>query len=513
MEEQVRALWAHPQRNSVQRSEPRIGGVENRYDAVLIGAGVMSVTLATLLKELEPSWRIVIVEKLSDVALESSNGWNNAGTGHSALCELNYTPEQSDGSVATEKAIQINQQFQVSRQFWAWLVESGDIPEPSRFIRRSPHISLVFGEKNVRFLKTRYEGLKGHPLFSSMEYSEDPYEIASWAPLTIDGRSKGEAIAATRVIEGTDVDFGVLTELLSERLLERGVDFLFEKRVTSLWKSEQDWALELRDELGSTPSSLTAPFVFVGAGGAALPLLQKAKIKEIRGYGGFPVSGEWLKCDNPEVVSKHSSKVYGMAELGAPPMSVPHLDARVVDGQHSLLFGPYAGFKPKFLKSGSWFDLFGSLRWHNLLPMISVALQDFGLLRYLISEVFASRQKRLEALYRFYPDANPDDWVPEIAGQRVQIIKPDPKKIGVLQFGTEVVASADGSIAGLLGASPGASTAVPIMVDVLEKCFPKRIDSWHERLEQMIPTYQPGSLGPAGNSAKQLKRTAKILGI
>jgi len=242
-------------------------------------------------------------------------------------------------------------------------------------------------------------------------------------------------------------------------------------------------------------------------------LLQKARIPEIRGYGGFPVSGEWLKCDNPEVVNRHNSKVYGMAELGAPPMSVPHLDARVVDGQHSLLFGPYAGFKPKFLKTGSWFDLFASLRWHNLLPMISVALQDFGLLRYLIREIFASRQKRLQALYRFYPDANPEDWVPEVAGQRVQIIKPDPKKLGVLQFGTEVVASADGSIAGLLGASPGASTAVPIMIDVLEKCFPDNLEKWESQLREMIPTYQRGSLGTPSQSAKQAKRTAKALGI
>jgi malate dehydrogenase (quinone) len=487
--------------------------VKNEVDVALIGAGIMSVTLATLLKELEPSWRIVIIEKLSDVALESSNGWNNAGTGHSALCELNYTPEQADGSVTIDKAVHINQQFQVSRQLWSWLVESGGLPDPSKFIRRSPHISMVFGEKNVAYLKKRFDALKDNPLFSSMEYSEDPLEIGRWAPLTIDGRLKGEPIAATRVNEGTDVDFGVLTELLSEKLKSQGVSFLFEKRVSAISRSKGGWNLSLRDELGSTPSSIEARFVFVGAGGAALPLLQKARIPEIRGYGGFPVSGEWLKCDNPDVVSKHTSKVYGMAQLGAPPMSVPHLDARIVRGQHSLLFGPYAGFKPKFLKTGSWFDLFASLRWHNLLPMISVALQDFGLLRYLIKEVFASRQQRLEDLYRFYPDANPEDWTPEVAGQRVQIIKPDPKRLGVLQFGTEVVASADGSIAGLLGASPGASTAVPIMVDVIEKCFPDRLDRWEPTLKTMIPTYQRGSLGSVSETAKTMKRTAKILGI
>ena len=483
-------------------------------DVALIGAGIMSTTHATLIKELEPRWNIVVIERLSGVALESSDGWNNAGTGHSALCELNYTPQQPDGTVVIDNAVKINQQFQISRQFWAWLVESGGIPDPSKFLRQSPHISLVFGEANVRFLRTRFDALKDHPLFADMEYSEDPLEIAQWAPLTIDGRLKGEKLAATRVVEGTDVDFGVLSRQLSDRLKAKGVSFLFEKTVRGLRKNPSGtWTLSVRDELGNTPSEIEAKFVFVGAGGAALPLLQKARIPEIRGYGGFPVSGEWLKCDNPEVVAKHTSKVYGKAELGAPPMSVPHLDARIVDGQRSLLFGPYAGFTPKFLKTGSWFDLFGSLRLHNLGPMIAVALQDFGLLRYLISEVFASRQKRLEALYRFYPDANPEDWVKEVAGQRVQIIKPDKKKVGVLQFGTEVVASADGTIAGLLGASPGASTATPIMIHVLERCFPDRVEKWTEALRTMVPTYQPGGLGELRAVVREMKRTGKVLKI
>jgi malate dehydrogenase (quinone) len=487
--------------------------VESRVDVALVGAGIMSLTLATLLRELEPKWKIVVIESLDGVAKESSYGWNNAGTGHSALCELNYTPEQPDGSLAIDKAVQINQQFQVSRQFWAWLVETGGIPDPSLFIRRSPHISLVFGEKNVSFLRTRYEALKANPLFSSMEYSDDPAKIGTWAPLTIDGRLKGEPIAATRVAEGTDVDFGVLTQLLTERLKDKGVDFLFEKRVTNLKKKDGGWELRVRDSIGATPSTIVADFVFVGAGGAALPLLQKSGIKEIRGYGGFPVSGEWLKCDNPDVVSQHTAKVYGMAELGAPPMSVPHLDARIVEGQHSLLFGPYAGFKPKFLKNGSWFDLFASLRWHNLLPMVSVGIRELGLLRYLVSEVFASRGKRLEALYRFYPDANPEDWEPEVAGQRVQVIKPDPEKIGVLQFGTEVVASEDGSIAGLLGASPGASTATAIMIAVLERCFPEHIADWEKPLTQIIPTYRSNHSADDSDYARQLKSTAKILKI
>ena len=482
--------------------------VESRVDVALIGAGIMSVTLATLLKELEPHWKIAIIEKLDSVAKESSYGWNNAGTGHSALCELNYTPEQPDGSIAIDKAVQINQQFQVSRQFWAWLVENGGIPDPTRFIRQSPHISLVFGEKNVRYLRARYEALKENPLFASIEYSEDPAVIGDWAPLTIDGRLRGEPIAATRALEGTDVDFGVLTEILAERLERSGVRFLFEKRVASLDKKSGSWTLGLRDEVGSTPTQLEADFVFVGAGGAALPLLQKSGIPEIRGYGGFPVSGEWLKCDNPDVVEQHTAKVYGMAELGAPPMSVPHLDARIVEGHRSLLFGPYAGFKPKFLKQGSWFDLFASLRWHNLLPLIAVGVRELGLLRYLIREVFASRGKRLEALYRFYPDANPEDWVPEVAGQRVQVIKPDSKNIGVLQFGTEIISSADGSIAGLLGASPGASTAPAIMLELLERCFSGKYSEWRETIKRIIPAATESG---SEEIAASLARTARIL--
>lgn len=480
---------------------------------MLIGAGIMSATLATLIRELEPSWRVVVVEKLPGVAMESSFGWNNAGTGHSALCELNYTPQSADGSVTIDKAVAINQQFQISRQFWSWLVESGRIPNPAAFIRQSPHMSLVFGEENVSYLKTRYEALKDHPLFAGIEYSEDPYEIGRWAPLIVDGRLKDEKFAATRVVSGSDVDFGVLSKALATQLEDAGVEFLFETRVTDLRKTKRgSWEVGLRDELGHTPTSLEADFVFVGAGGAALPLLQKSGIREIRGYGGFPVSGEWLKCDTPEVVADHSAKVYGLAEVGAPPMSVPHLDVRIVEGHKSLLFGPYAGFTPKFLKYGSWFDLFASLRWHNIGPMIAVALGNFGLLKYLISEVFASRQTRLESLYRFYPDANPEDWHPEVAGQRVQIIKPDKKKVGVLQFGTEVVSSADGSIAGLLGASPGASTATAIMLDVLTTCFPDRIEQWTPRIRNMIPAFGAGE-DLTTELATDMDRTARVLNL
>jgi malate dehydrogenase (quinone) len=485
-----------------------------KVDVVLVGGGVMSATLGTLINKLEPSWSIVVLEKLSELGAESSSPWNNAGTGHSALCELNYTPENSAGEIVIDNAIKVNQQFQMSRQLWAFLVDSGDLPDPRRFLTSVPHLSLVVGEDNVRYLRKRYEALADHPLFAGLEYSEDPLEIARWAPLTVDGRLKSERIAATRVVHGTDINFGALTTLLMDNLKNAGARFLTEHRVTNLTKTpEGTWRVDIRNELGHTPDQLDARFVFVGAGGAALPLLQKSKIPEIRGYGGFPVSGKWLRCDNPDVVKRHNAKVYGKAAVGAPPMSVPHLDTRVVGGERSLLFGPYAGFSPKFLKNGSLFDLFSSLRFHNIVPMLAVAVGNLSLVSYLVKEVFASKAKKFDALLEFYPDADPDDWYDMIAGQRVQVIKPDPKKGGILQFGTEVIAAEDGSIAGLLGASPGASTAVPIMVDVLEKCFPDKIAQWTPALRRMIPSYGLTGVERTDVMVQEMFRTQAVLSI
>jgi malate dehydrogenase (quinone) len=472
----------------------------------------MSATLGTLLHELEPTWKILIVERLSAVGHESSNAWNNAGTGHSALCELNYTPERPDGSIAIDSAVSVNEQFQVSRQFWSWLVSEKIIPDPASFIHQSPHMSFVWGEANVAYLRKRFDALRDHPLFMGMEFSEDPLEIARWAPLLIDGRKKGEPLAATRFVSGSDVDFGALTRSLVDRLVADGVSIALDYRVNRLKKmADGGWRLNLRAEIGSTPSDVEASFVFVGAGGMSLNLLQKSGIKEIRGYGGFPVSGVWLRCDNPEVVALHKAKVYGKASVGAPPMSVPHLDTRVVEGNTSLLFGPYAGFTPKFLKNGSVTDLFASLRLHNIGPMLAVGLGNFSLLRYLVSEVFASRGKRLQALWDFYPSADPDDWYELTAGQRVQVIKPDRKKVGVLQFGTEVVTSADGSIAGLLGASPGASTAAAIMIDVLERCFPERLGGWSKTLRGMVPSYGTKLSDDADQAYRSTSHTGSVL--
>jgi malate dehydrogenase (quinone) len=487
--------------------------VNKPIDVALIGGGIMSATLGTLLKQLEPTWSIQIFERLSEVALESSNPWNNAGTGHSALCELNYSPERADGTIDISSAVKVNEQFQVSRQFWSHLLDVGALPDPSAFINSTPHMSFVWGEDNVEYLRKRFEAMKDHPLFASMEFSTDASVIRGWAPLLIPGRRKDQPIAATRVAGGTDVDFGALTKLLVKYLTTNGAELILEESVTNLKRKNGLWRITTRHTIGNAPEIYDAKFVFVGAGGYALNLLQKSGIKEIRGFGGFPVSGEFLRTDNQDLVKKHQAKVYGKASVGAPPMSVPHLDTRVVDGQASLMFGPYAGFSPKFLKTGSAFDLIKSIRWHNLIPMIAAGAQNLGLVRYLLGQLVALPSTKFDALREFFPDGEPGDWYKITAGQRVQVIKKDAKKGGVLQFGTEVVAASDGSIAGLLGASPGASTAVPIMLDLIEKCFPQQIEAWRPKLVAMVPTYGKQLSNNAELAQKTLSATAKELQI
>jgi malate dehydrogenase (quinone) len=488
--------------------------VPEPVDVALIGGGIMSATLGALLRQLEPTWTITILERLGDVALESSNPWNNAGTGHSALCELNYTPEKPDGTIDITQAVKVNEQFQVTRQFWSFLVSEGMLPEPERFINPVPHMSFVWGQDNVDYLRRRHEALKNHPLFQGMEFSDDPTVIRGWAPMLIPGRRKDEPIAATRITAGSDVDFGSLTHLLLNGLVKSGAKLKLEQRVTSLRKKRDGlWHIGIRHDIGGTPLELTARFVFVGAGGAALHLLQKSGIKEIRGYGGFPISGQFLRTDDPAVVAQHQAKVYGKAAVGSPPMSVPHLDTRVVDGKASLLFGPYAGFSPKFMKSGSVFDLFASIRPHNLGTLIGAGLTNLSLVGYLVGELLATPGKKHRALQQFAPKAKKGDWHLITAGQRVQVMKRDATGKPVIQFGTEVVASADGSIAGLLGASPGASTAVPIMLDVLAKCFPAKIEGWKPQLEKMIPSYGTQLSSNAATAKKTLAETAKELDL
>jgi len=453
-------------------------------DVVLVGAGIMSATLGALLKEVAPDWNITIVEKLSAAGLESSDPWNNAGTGHSGLCELNYAVEQKDGSVDVTKAIKINEQFQVSRQFWSYLVNSGQLDNPQGFIMPIPHMSLVEGEKNVNYMRKRYDVLSGNPLFAGMEYTEDIEVLKNWVPLMMEGRTSTDPIAATRIETGTDVNFGALTNMLISNLQKKGVDVRYNTKVKDVSRnSDGKWEVKVQGK--HRAETITARFVFLGAGGGSLPLLQKSGISESKGIGGFPISGLFMVCKNPEIVKKHHAKVYSKAKIGAPPMSVPHLDTRVIDGEESLLYGPFAGFSPKFLKTGSFLDLPLSVKPHNLVTMLLAALKEFGLVKYLIGQLLLNDQKRLEDLHNFVPSAKLEDWDLLVAGQRVQVIK----KGGNLQFGTEVVCAADGSIAALLGASPGASVVVDVMLNLMKDCFPQEFPAWEGKIKEMIPTY------------------------
>ncbi len=459
-------------------------------DMVLVGAGIMSATLAVLLKELDPDIRLEIVELQESGAVESSNPWNNAGTGHAGLCELNYTPDSKDGSIDIKKAVTINTQFEVSKQFWSYLTGREGFGSPRDFLNAVPHLSFVRGTKNIDYLKRRFNALKTHHAFEDMVYSEDRATMEEWMPLMMPGRPVDEPIAATRALNGTDVNFGELTRQMLQYLAAKpGVKMSYCQKVTGLARDGKGWRVEIKNTRDGSNREIKAGFVFLGAGGAALPLLQMSDIEEGKGYGGFPVSGQWLRCDNPEIVKQHQAKVYSLAAVGAPPMSVPHLDTRVVDGKKSLLFGPYAGFTTKFLKYGSSLDLPMSIRPGNLKPMLAVARDNMDLTRYLIKEVRQSMDDRLETLRGFYPEAKAEDWRLEVAGQRVQIIKKDPKKGGILQFGTELVSARDGSIAALLGASPGASVTVSIMLDLIERCFPEQAKSeaWSGKLAEMFP--------------------------
>jgi malate dehydrogenase (quinone) len=460
-----------------------------RTDVVLVGAGIMSATLGALLRLVEPNWSITLVERLDAAAAESSDPWNNAGTGHSALCELNYTPAKPDGTIDIAKAINVNEQFQVTRQFWAYAVENGILTDVRSFLNQIPHVSFVAGADNVDYLRRRHETLVRNPLFASMEFIDDPDEFARRLPLMSVGRDFSEPVGLNWTEAGTDVDFGSLSRQLLAFGTERGMNTLFGHEVRDLdQQSDGSWVIKVVNRRTGERQLIRSKFVFIGAGGGALPLLQKAGIKEAKGFGGFPVSGQWLRTDKPNLTEAHHAKVYGLPPLGAPPMSMPHLDTRVISGKDWLLFGPFAGWSPKFLKAGSVTDLPLSVKPDNLMSMIGVGLTELPLVKYLVGELLQSFEGRVGTLRKFAPTAKSNDWELDIAGQRVQVIRRDSKKMGILEFGTTVLSAADGSIAGLLGASPGASTAVPAMLEVMQRCFPEEYRGWEPRIKEIVPS-------------------------
>jgi len=486
-------------------------------DAVLIGAGIMSATLGIMLNQILPGASIEVFERLDEVAAESSDAWNNAGTGHSALCELNYTPQLPDGSVDIKKAISIAEQFEVSKEFWSNLVARGILKNPAQFIKSVPHMSFVWGDANVDYLRKRYEAMQNHHLFKGMEYSEDHALLQHWIPLIMEGRSTDQPVAATKMDIGTDVNFGALSRCLFE-FLRKQANFKLRlaHEVRDLERlPDGRWKIEVRNSTTKRKRTVITKFVFIGAGGGALPLLEKSDIKEGKGFGGFPVSGQWLRCTNPEVIAKHEAKVYGKAAVGSPPMSVPHLDTRIIDGKKALLFGPYAGFSTKFLKNGSWLDLPSSIKINNIRPMLAAGLDNLKLTKYLIDQVRQSPDDRIEALKEYVPTANKADWELEVAGQRVQVIKKDPVHGGILEFGTEVVSSADGSLSALLGASPGASTSVSIMIKLLQKCFPEQANSstWVAKFKEMMPSYGQSIANDAKLAQETRRKSSEMLGL
>lgn len=481
----------------------------------LIGAGIMSATLGIILKKIMPNAIIDIYERLDKIGAESSAAWNNAGTGHSAFCELNYTPLDENGEVNIEKALRISQSFEISKQFWAYLKQKPDFYSKFPFINDIDHMSFVWGDENKSFLKKRYKALQQYAMFEDMLYSEDYDEISKWIPLMMHGRPKSEKIAVTKMAIGTDVNFGAITRSMIAYLQTlNGVSVHLGQEIKDLTKQvDTSWKIEIEDLASEKEYVVTSDFVFIGAGGGSLKLLEKSDIPEGRGYGGFPISGQWLRCTNEEVIKQHEAKVYGKAEYGSPPMSVPHLDTRMMDGKRSLLFGPYAGFSTKFLKNGSYLDLPLSLEVDNIWPMIKAGIHNLHLTKYLIEQVMQSPEERFEMLQKYYPEAKFEDWELAIAGQRVQIIKKDEKEGGVLKFGTEIVTDKEKTLAALLGASPGASTAVSIMLELIEKCFPEIVTSEEGKnnIKKMIPTYGKSLIENPNLCRETRKRTTKIL--
>ena len=471
-------------------SKKKSAQVVDEVDVALVGAGIMSATLGAMLRELEPSWSQMIFERLDSPAEESSSPWNNAGTGHSALCELNYTPEKN-GKIDVSKAMNINAKFQISRQFWSHQLHNGILTDPKEFINPVPHVSFAQGEDQIDYLKRRYDALSANHMFPEMQFSDDDSTFAEKLPLMAKNRDfSSPKVAISWTNKGTDVNFGALTRQYLTAAKAAGTEVRYGHQAIDLKRDGKKWKVYSKNLHTGDIQVVKANFVFVGAGGYALDLLRKAGVREVSGFAGFPVSGLWLRSTNEELIQQHQAKVYGKASVGAPPMSVPHLDTRVIDGKKGLMFGPYGGWSPKFLKKGSYLDLFKSIRPDNIPSYLGVAVQEFGLTKYLVEEVLKDFSARVDVLREYVPSARESDWETVVAGQRVQVIKPTAApRFGSLEFGTSLINNQEGNIAGVLGASPGASITPSIMLELLERCFGEHMIEWADKIYEMIPSY------------------------
>lgn len=451
---------------------------------VIVGAGIMGVTFATLARELDPNLDITLIERLPGPAMSNSGVFNNAGTGHEANCELNYTPVDED-EIALDKALHIHAQFNVAKQFWAYLVKQGIVKNPASFIHATKHCTLV-AEDSIGMLRLRFEEMSKHHFFGNMSFSESREEIQSWIPYTMEQRSETERMAATKIEGGTDVNFQAVTEDMVRYLGHHQVKLDFNTHVKRVHKSPTGtWLVEASKD--GAPVQYKADKLFVGAGGGAFPLLKKSHLPCRSRFAGFPVGGRFLVAEIDEQAARYyNAKTYGKAKVGAPPMSVPHLDLRAANGRHYLLFGPFATFMPVLEKGRGFVEYVRSMRLHDLPNLLNVALEHFPLVKYLVSETFKGKESMFTELENFAPGIRKKfEWKIVQAGQRVQIIKD-----GDLQMGTEVIVSEDLSYGTLLGASPGASVSPEVMLRTLEKMIPELFESEasQEKLKEIFVT-------------------------
>jgi malate dehydrogenase (quinone) len=459
-------------------------------DVVLVGSGIMSSTLAVMLKRLDPRLRVQVLEVAPELAQEASDGWNNAGTGHAGVCEISYTPNRDpDGRVPIARALRIFEQFEHSKQFWGAIAATGEVGDPTGFIHAVPHLCFVKGSDDVDFLRARHAAMTDHPFFRGMQLTTDATVIENWAPLVMEGRARGP-VAAT-VGDGTEVNFGLLARRLCGWLAQQehcGV--ATGSKVTRLRRGDGQWQIESRCIATGEVREQRAKFVFVGAGGGSLPLLQSTGLSEVAGLGGFPIGGQWLVCNEPAICAQHEAKVYGATPPSSPSLGSGHLDVRRLNGQRQLLFGPFASWTTRFLKhSGKWSDLPRSIRLNNLASLLRTGVRNWSLVRYLVTQGLQSIEDRMQALREYYPNARSEHWRLVEAGIRVQTIKNADR--GAVNFGTEVFSSVDRSLAALLGASPGASVSVSIALEIVQTCLPHLLATaeGQERMRQMIPTF------------------------